>query len=155
MLGIEADSLFKKRIAHGPVEYFIYIFFFYTGTDGVKILRRLAGVQNGNILRQAGIERKGQSLHGYAGPAVKIRAVAQGVDACVRASASDDAQPLPADPEDGILYGLGYGDVIFLHLPSMVAAAVIAQAEGNIFHSPNLLSAIISARKANPRARAI
>ena len=155
VLGIKAYPLFQEWVADVPVEYFIYIFFFYTGTDGVKILRLFAGVQNGDILRQTGIDGQRQSLHGYAGIAVKIRAVSEGVHPCVRAAAADHTKALARDFEDRVLQGLGHRHVVFLHLPAVVAAAVIAQAEGNVFHSAYRLSTNMTARNTAPRARAI
>ena len=155
MLGIKAHAFFQEGIANVPVEYFIYIFFFYTGTDGVKILRFLAGIEYGDILRQAGVERQRQSFHGYARLTVKIRAVPEGVDTRIRAPAADHTKPLAANLEDGVLQRFGHGYVILLYLPAMIAAAVIAQTEGNIFHSAYLLSTNMAARNTIPSARAI
>ena len=147
MLGVKAHPLFPKGVPDITIVYFIDIFFFYTGADGVEILGCLRCGHHSDVPRQAGVDGQGQPVQGDAAVAFEIGAVAQGVYAGVSAAAANQLYRVAADLFQGFLHGLTDGDVVFLHLPAVVAAAVVFQSQGDISHNPNFLSTMIPARK--------
>ena len=151
-LRIEADAVFKERIADIAIVYFIYIFLFYTRADRVEILVDLDRVRHGDIVRQAGVDRERHALHGDVRLGMEVCAVAQRVDACVSSAAADDLRARAEHLFQRFLDGLRDAYFVFLDLPAVVAAPVIAQAQSNIFHnySPNFFKTIIPARNAAP-----
>ena len=84
---------------------------------------------------------------------MEVCAVAQRVHSRVSSAAADE--PSSASPQhlfQRFLDSLRDAYFIFLDLPAMVEAPVIAQAQSNIFHSqsPNFFKTIIPARNAAP-----
>ena len=151
-LRIEADSVFKERIADIAIVYFIYIFFFYTRADRVEALFDLDRVRHSDIVRQAGIDRKRHALHWNVRFGMEVCAVAQRVHSRVRPAAADDLRARAEHLSQRFLDGLRDAYFVFLDLPAVVAAPVIAQAQSNIFHNyiPNFFKTIIPARNAAP-----
>ena len=132
--------------------YFIYIFLFYTRADRVEALVDLDRIRHGDIVRQTGIDRERHTLHGDVRLGMEVRAVAQGVHSRVSSAAADHLRARAEHLFQRFLNGLRDAYFVFLNLPAVVAAPVIAQAQSNIFHSqsPNFFKTIIPARKAAP-----
>ena len=151
-LRIEADAVFKERIADIAIVYFIYIFLFYTRADRVEALFDLDCVRHGDIVRQAGIDRERHALHGDVRLGMEVCAVAQRVDSRISSAAADDLRARANHLFQRFLNGLRDAYFVFLDLPAVIAAPVIAQAQSNVFHShsPNFFKTIIPARNAAP-----
>ena len=96
------------------------------------------GALRRDISGQAGIDRERQPLKRDAAVGAEIRAVAQGVYPGVRPPAAHDPHRVAADLGERLFQRLRHAYLVFLQLPAVIAAAVIAQAQGDISHRHRL-----------------
>ena len=134
--GIEAHAALQKRVAYAGVHYFVDVFLLYTAADGVEALRHVHGAQHGDVAGQAAVHRQGQALRGDGALRFEIRAVAQSVHPGVRPAAAGELHRVAADLAERPLKRFGDAHVVFLHLPAVVFAAVVAQPYRDVPHSP-------------------
>ena len=134
LLGVEIGAVHVERVLDAGVIDTVGVLLFDTGADGVEIVRHLKGGLDGDILRDMGIDGKGQAIQRNAGIGAEIGHVMLGVDTGVGAAAAGQLHRMAADHAETALQRLGHGDLRFLHLPAVVGAAVIHQCQGDIAH---------------------
>ena len=124
-LGIETDPVFQKRIPDIGIVDPIDVFFLDARSDGIEFLRRLHGIQHGDIHGKPGIDGQRDPLHGNGTVGTEIGAVPVGMHAGIGTAAADHVS-LSAGGCHRLLHGLTHRDLVFLYLPPVITGAVVS-----------------------------
>ena len=131
-LGVKIRPVNIEGVLNARIVDAIGIFLFDAGANGVKILRHLIGPAHHDVLRDMGIHREGDALHGDTGAGVKIGHIVFRVYPAL--------DLLPAHHAETLFQSLGHSPFGFLHLPAVIGRAVIHEYQCNIPHSASFLS---------------
>ena len=88
-----------------------------------------AAKAHADVAGQHGVEGVGVLVRGDAAVGVKVGALAEGVDARVRAAGAEEHRPFPHQFGDGLLHHLLHGEGVLLPLPAGVGRAVVFEGE--------------------------
>ena len=120
------------------------------GEAGVEIVRHGAAFAHADVAGQHGIEGVGVLVRGDAAGGIEVGALAEGVDARVRAAGAKEHRPCPHQPGHGLLHHLLHGEGVLLPLPAGVGRAVVFEGEQYAHqNTPRALNSTITATSAS------
>ena len=126
------------------------------GEAGVEIVRHGAAKAHADVAGQHGVEGVGVLVRGDAAGGVEVGALAEGVDARVRAAGAEKHRPFPHQSGNGLLHHLLHGEGVFLPLPAGVGRAIVFEGEQYAHqNTPKALNSTITAASSSSESAAM